>query len=67
MLDFGLLVGEGGFNHTYHPDLDPSISSEFAAAAFRFGHSTVQDKLRYLLNLLLQIVNLISIISKVPF
>ena len=38
----GLFPRESGFSVDFSDDFDPRINNEFAAAAFRFGHSMVQ-------------------------
>ncbi|XP_058056122.1 chorion peroxidase-like [Anopheles bellator] len=36
--------GAGDYTEHYRHDVNPSVSSEFTVAAFRFGHSTVPSK-----------------------
>jgi len=41
MKSYGLFPRESGFSTDYSDNFDPRINNEFAAAAFRFGHSMV--------------------------
>merc|ERR1711902_464053 len=41
MKSYGLFPRESGFSTDYSDNFDPRINNEFAAAAYRFGHSMV--------------------------
>merc|ERR1711962_1986280 len=45
MEDLDLLPRESGHTMDYDPTLDPRVTNEFSAAAFRFGHSMVKSTL----------------------
>lgn len=44
MQELGLCPLEYGFSTDYDVNLNPTILNEFAAAAFRFGHTLIQGK-----------------------
>lgn len=44
MQRFGLNVQQHGYSTDYDSNMNPCITNEFTAAAFRFGHSTVDGK-----------------------
>ena len=46
MTSYGLFPRESGFSSDYMDNFDPRINNEFAAAAFRFGHSMVPHTFR---------------------
>lgn len=47
MEEFELNLAEGAdYSYDYDPKVDPSVINEFSAAAFRFGHSTVDGLMR---------------------
>ncbi|XP_032796762.2 peroxidase [Daphnia magna] len=45
MVDSGLVLPTTGFGTGYDSNVDPSISNDFAAAAFRVTHSSIQGTL----------------------
>ncbi|XP_042870130.1 chorion peroxidase-like isoform X2 [Penaeus japonicus] len=46
MREFDLYPLPAGYSNSYNPSIDPSIANAFATAAFRFGHTLVDDMLR---------------------
>ncbi|XP_067000674.2 chorion peroxidase [Anabrus simplex] len=46
MEDYRLVVTSGDHSFDYDPDVNPSTTSEFSVAAFRFGHSTADGLLK---------------------
>lgn len=44
MQRLGMLPLEYGFSEDYDEELNPTIMNEFAAAAYRFGHSLIQGR-----------------------
>ncbi|KAI9553143.1 hypothetical protein GHT06_021036 [Daphnia sinensis] len=47
MVDSGLVLPTTGYGTGYDSNVDPSISNDFAAAAFRVTHSSIQGTLSY--------------------
>lgn len=46
MEEFDLTLTPFGYSYEYDQRIEPSITNEFASAAFRFGHSTVDGLLK---------------------
>ena len=47
MEKYGLSTVETGYNTRYSADVEPSISNDFTAGAFRITHSSIQGYLQY--------------------
>lgn len=45
--EFDLTLAKDGYSYDYDQRVDPSVTNEFATAAFRFGHSMVDGLLKY--------------------
>jgi peroxidase len=43
MFNFRLFPQRFGYSDDYDPTINPSVTNEFATAAFRFGHTLLQS------------------------
>ena len=50
MEDYGLTPQTNGYSSSYDEKANPSITNEFATAAFRMGHSLIQGAMKYAVN-----------------
>lgn len=46
MEEFDIALSRNGYSYDYDQRVNPSITNEFASAAFRFGHSMVDGLLK---------------------
>ena len=44
--NFNLITLTKGFSNIYRNDFDPSVTNEFAAAAFRIGHTWITSLIK---------------------
>lgn len=45
MKDYGLALPSSGYSNDYDETIDPSITNDFTAGAFRITHSSIQGYL----------------------